>query len=247
MHDFDRFRDNISDVILFNRIMNIDMVGADETVEFIAGNKDIGELTSLPDFLESSLVAGFSPKPPSKEEDYRMRTLFGTLDKKGVKMSQDDSARFLLLWEDWSKKYNHIKSLMQKEYDQAVHDLDLNPDDGDLLCRKSVLYASLKEIVKLQLLIGAPLFHHVLSIDTHYVHSVPPDSFRTSSVDFSFVKELGSYMQSKSSYSSEQKDFKLPIGTSQGLTLKSARDTSMWRAFSKVILALYAARSHHIL
>lgn len=242
MHDFDRFYQNIEDIRRFNDIMGIDYVDVTSSVEFIDGTKDIGEMVNLPDFLEKSLTAGFSPKAPSEEEDYRLRTIYGYVGKKKIEMTREEQNHFQDLWQTWAKHYNAVKTAMSEEADLLLTKVGDNFTNKDQL-RLSSLKASMKEIDKLQLLIGAPLFHHVLSIDTHYVHEDVPQSFNDSPVDFSFITEMAKYMRSKSNYSSENREFKLPIGTSQGLTLKSSRDTGMWRAFSKVILAQYAVRS----
>lgn len=226
-----KFREAEESIIDFNILMKLDYIDSTQSMEYLTQDKVTGEMADLPGFLETILLAQFDPKLPSKQKDVRMSTIFGTYGNKLDIMTWDDREAFQVKWKSWSETYHIILNSVNNSISKG----------GLSVLDASIARANVKEMRKLQLLIGAPLNHHILSLENHYTHYSPPSSF--SDYNWSWVKDLADLMRSKKIVSSSDISWKLPIGTSQGLTLKSARDTPLWRAFSKVLLASYAYKS----
>lgn len=215
----------------FNELFDIPFVSFNDTKEYAVDERGNLEYTELPDFLSSVLAAQFRPKLPTKMEDYRLRTIFGSSPRSNDKnMSPEVHQKFLDLWGIWVENFNLI-----------IIDTDAKTKDSDIFT-SSLALNSLSELKKLQLLMGAPLYSHVLSINHHYKYEDIPSGFDLN--EFAFVKRLEPVLSKICNYDkSLEKTFKLPISTSQGLTLKSKRDTPWWRSTSKSLLAAYSLNS----
>lgn len=110
--------------------------------------------------------------------------------------------------------------------------------NSDMVFKKAIGKANLKEVAKQQLLSCSPLFGHNLAKGGHFVHSSAPSGFDMS-IDFSF--EAGVKMRNL--FGTVRKmEFTVPASSSQGLVLKSKRDTPQFRVYSKALQAELAAR-----
>lgn len=127
---------------------------------------------------------------------------------------------------------------------------DSSSEDGKDLKTYSDLYRVYarmdnKESDGMQLLFGMPFTYNLLMEGHHYGH--PEQDWLGSFI----TEEVNNLMQCFSVFSDIEKkryavlsvdEVKLPIGTSQGLLLKSSRDTPGYRGFSKLLLASIASQ-----
>lgn len=104
----------------------------------------------------------------------------------------------------------------------------------------SLMVANAKEIKKRQLLVGSPLRHHNLSFGDHFVHADIPNYFLEQNWDW--VPEAAQFFKAFTGLTRSYK-YTLPIGTSQGFTLKTESDGPMWRTVSKGLLAALAKKT----
>lgn len=103
----------------------------------------------------------------------------------------------------------------------------------------SLARANAKELEAAQLLCGALPGHTSMVNEAHAKHKVTPAGILD--YDWSFASELGQFMRSQ--FKEGWVDHvSLPRTTSQGIFLKSKSDTTDYRLFSKVILALLGSR-----
>jgi hypothetical protein len=100
--------------------------------------------------------------------------------------------------------------------------------------------ANLKEIKKRQLLVGSPLRHHNLSFGDHFVHAAVPKGFETR--NWEWVDAAASTFRNFTNLK-RATHYTLPIGTSQGFTLKTESDGPVWRTVSKGLLSSLAKKT----
>lgn len=99
--------------------------------------------------------------------------------------------------------------------------------------------ANAKELSAAQVLLGAPTFHTPTDIRRINVHDSVPEGF--TAVDWSWVSDWCDVVRNEWRLAVPA-TLHLPRLTSQGLVLKSSRDTVTWRLASKVLLASLARR-----
>jgi hypothetical protein len=100
--------------------------------------------------------------------------------------------------------------------------------------------ANLKEIKKRQLLVGSPLRHHNLSFGDHFVHAKTPSGFETR--NWEWVDQAAIAFKRFTNLK-RATHYTLPIGTSQGFTLKTESDGPVWRTVSKGLLSSLAKKT----
>lgn len=100
--------------------------------------------------------------------------------------------------------------------------------------------ANLKEIKKRQLLVGSPLRHHNLSFGDHFVHAKTPSGFEARNWDW--VDQAATAFKRFTNLK-RASHYTLPIGTSQGFTLKTESDGPVWRTVSKGLLSSLAKKT----
>lgn len=102
------------------------------------------------------------------------------------------------------------------------------------------LYKSyLSELSKQQVLTVAPIYGHALAAGGHPVHQNIPDSF---DLDETVSYKLGVSFRNMFN-TARYYDFTVPAATSQGMTLKTLRDTPQWRIYSKALLGNLALKT----
>lgn len=102
--------------------------------------------------------------------------------------------------------------------------------------------ANKKEIAKRQILVGSSLKHHNLSFGDHFVHKEVPSYFQ--SVNWDWVKDAAKFFRQFTDLK-RKNEFTVPIGTSQGLLLKSEADGPLWRTVSKGLQAALALKAQN--
>lgn len=175
--------------------------------------------SSLPGFLIKVLKMQFAPNPVSKSKDLLL-----------MRLTKDPS---------FANEFLRHQHLIMGDILARFNDLNEGASSVRAGNVSSMLAnASLAELSKQQLLSSAPLFGHNLAAGGHPVHASIPDSYDMTD-DFAF--KCGELF--RSIFSTVRKDkFTVPALTSQGMLLKTARDTPQWRVYAKALQSALATK-----
>lgn len=122
---------------------------------------------------------------------------------------------------------------------------DWSPDGIDTYDRMSMALTN-GEFDKRQVLFGVPFSYNMLMESFHSVHRELDVLDTVDATDLITLKKTGqlfcNYLRDKNITPLEPGNVRLPVGTSQGLLLKTRRDTPFFRGFSKFLLSLLASK-----
>lgn len=193
----------------------------------VPGWRDVDNV-NIPEFLGRTIVSQYATQNPERMDDIINSTLYKEF-KHGLK----ESGRSL---DDLQRSFREVR-------DNHSNILKNTTSDTESILKRSIAYASLKELSKAQILVGAPIYHHNLVVEDHQKYDDIPHGF--SSRNWDWVGNAALWFRSFTSLE-RSRNFTLPIGTSQGMTLKSKSDTPQWRVYSKGLLSMLALRSETI-
>jgi hypothetical protein len=181
------------------------------------------DYAELPAFIKTVMLLQFRSKDYRKSKDIFIKA-----------MAADDALRqeALAMLNTCVSSYLNTLNIILSESSATAGDIG-----------RAIARASLKEVAKMQVLNVAPLYGHNLTEGGHFLHPDIPASFSAyfDEDSASMWREFGALLASM--YGTKRKhDFTVPVASSQGLVLKSKRDTPQWRVYSKAIQAELASR-----
>lgn len=138
-------------------------------------------------------------------------------------------------------------SIIKTKYDSKEEGSEMIGLISDRDCRLLSLYLlSYSELTKRQLLFGVPFTYNMLMEGYHSLHrekevlgTVTEEQLKEIRLSFEMV---ASYLMQCGIRPLDIGEVRLPIGTSQGLLLKSESDSIFFRGFSKFCLSLLASK-----
>lgn len=153
--------------------------------------------------------------------------------------------------------YKDVCAIAEEELLKAISGSGLNDKGGEMIGENVKIsdqrlrllglhLLSYSELTKRQLLFGVPFTYNMLMEGYHSQHrekevlsTVTPDDLRAIKLAFDALKE---YLIDANISPLAVGEVRLPIGTSQGLLLKSESDSIFFRGFSKFLLSLIASK-----
>lgn len=160
--------------------------------------------------------------------------------------SDDDLQSSSLAIEALASSYNKMVRDLESEYNRSLIPADIRGLD-DLSHLDEITnalwqghrLANLKELSKRQVLVESPTWHHGCSDGDHFNIKENLDDALHDKLE-QIGNDMGEYFAKKRGFIKRSDSFTLPLGSSQGVILKSRRDSPQFRAMSKALQGRYA-------
>lgn len=209
-------------------------------------------VASVPNFIANlakspyDKVIGDLSLPSLLDLDKPTKSFSLDIDNEAVILAErEDLQTQMLLSDKYVRSYNRCITQLDEYYSSISTPLSLLPIQDDAVGKiinalwQGHRVANHKELSKRQVLVGSPTWHHGCSDGDHF--NIKSDLAEDKhAILITLGSSLGNFIKSRFGGVQRSQTYTLPLTSSQGVILKSRRDSPQFRAVSKALQGRYA-------